>query len=1315
MTDRRTGDETWIDQAASDFERAWRAGPRPRIEDSLEGIAEPRRSRLLKELVQVELELRLEAGEAPRYDEYLRRFPWDAALLLAVLEPALSGSRPADGPLGLDRGSALGALARPPASPPVPRPAGGGNFGDYQLLEKIDQGGMGVVFKACQISLNRIVAVKAMLSGQLASEEDVRRFHREAEAAANLDHPNIVPIFEVGRYKGRHFFSMAYVEGGSLAKRIADGPLPPREAAAMARRIAKAVHYAHEKGVIHRDLKPANIMLDRLDQPKITDFGLARKVEVDSSLTLTGQVMGTPSYMSPEQAAGKGLGNEIGPASDVYSLGAVLYCMLTGRPPFQASSVMETLRHVLERAPAPPRRLNPEVSRDLETICLKCLEKVPSRRYATAADLAADLKRWMNHETILARPVQPVERLGRWCQRNPRLVIALGTATAAMLTSIALASLYAHERVRAVERISGLSEGLETAQKKVEHLNRNLDEEGRKAAEALHKSRQLSVSLASTRNEANRRLSVDYLDRGLRQSEKGDVAAGLLWFARCLASSASTHDDDLQHAARANLAAWASEIHESRLLFEHPARVTAVILSPDGRIALTHHEQNPAAQLWEVATGRLIGRLLVNDADFHCAAFSPNGEIVLIGTDRGVAQLCEVATGRALADPWDHRAAVTAVAFHPSRKCALTADAMGVVRLWNTETGEALEAPVPVGEPKPIRRRPDRAETRPRWALITREAIFAAAFSPDGTSLLTGHPGNVARLWDVETARPRCELKGPQTKPANQIGTGCNWVTATAFSPDGKTVVTGSDGGTAYLWDMPENQPCQLRGNTMEHQGSITDVAFSPDGMRLLTGGRDGKARLWDVATGLPIGKPMEQQRSVLALAFQPDGQGAVIAGEEQASATGRSMMAASNWRIQRWDMTDSRPLRTLLTIPEGVVAAAFDSDGQTLRTIHCDAVVKTWDPTNGRDLESLKLKTDRTPLTYAAFSPDGKILLTGDGLGSNIALLWDVATGRPLSGPLRPELPYSLDPPTKMEAVRIGLDGKSTRAVSPIVVLWDEPGHWSIASFMPPAHGASDWLAAIRSPREIPVRLPFSCSRMINEFGVFSPDGNTLLTANQLWKTATGQPVGEAWNLPPGRGVAAFSPDGKVVLVSRFDDLAGRGTTQFWDVASGRSLGAPLEHHEAVLAAAFSPDHRLLLLSTTTFPPGDWTTVEIWDFAARRLIGHPKKMPRQWYSEYPVSRLRFSPDGKTILIRGHDRGPGTGSSIRLWRAPALVEGDVERVKLWIEVLTGMELDETGGTRTLSIEDRQDRRHRLERLGEPILQAPQWPRKENNQ
>lgn len=331
-------------------------------------------------------------------------------------------------------------------------------FGEYELLDEIARGGMGIVFKARQIKLKRIVALKMILSGTWASVEDIERFKIEAEAAANLDHPGIVPIYEIGTHEGQHYFSMAFVEGRSLAHTIQDGPLPPRQAAGIVKKVAEAVAYAHGKGVIHRDLKPANVLIDCRGEPKVTDFGLAKQVKSDRDLTRTGAVIGTPSYMSPEQAGGHV--EKVGPQSDVYSLGAILYCLLTGRPPFQSAYPIDILRQVLEKEAVPPQALNMGISKDLDTICLKCLHKDANRRYQTAQELADELQRFLLGEPIHARPVSKPEGAWRWAKRNPVIAGAmLAVMTSIVVTLIGLTVAFtreAHQRRRSERALSVL-------------------------------------------------------------------------------------------------------------------------------------------------------------------------------------------------------------------------------------------------------------------------------------------------------------------------------------------------------------------------------------------------------------------------------------------------------------------------------------------------------------------------------------------------------------------------------------------------------------------------------------------------------------------------------------------------------------------------------------------------------------------------------------------------------------------------------------------------------------------------------------------
>src|SRR2546425_2037031 len=300
----------------------------------------------------------------------------------------------------------------------APRPAKTpAKFGDYELVEEIGRGGQGVVYRAHQKSLNRTVALKVIGLGHWATEAHLKRFRREAEAAARLEHPGIVPIHEVGEHDGSCYFSMKFIEGGQLDAVTRREAMPIRRAAELIANVARTVHYAHEHHILHRDIKPGNILLDRKGEPHLTDFGLARLVETESTVTRTLEVLGTPSYMAPEQAMGNN--DALNSATDVYGLGAVLYQLLTGHPPFAGSTTYETVRMVLETEPRQPRLLNSKIDRDLNTICLKCLEKDPKRRYASALALAEDLERWLKHKPIRARRTGLFARGKKWVQRNP--------------------------------------------------------------------------------------------------------------------------------------------------------------------------------------------------------------------------------------------------------------------------------------------------------------------------------------------------------------------------------------------------------------------------------------------------------------------------------------------------------------------------------------------------------------------------------------------------------------------------------------------------------------------------------------------------------------------------------------------------------------------------------------------------------------------------------------------------------------------------------------------------------------------------------
>jgi WD40 repeat protein/serine/threonine protein kinase len=903
------------------------------------------------------------------------------------------------------------APIRPEGHAPLPDVPG------YDLLEELGRGGMGVVYKARQASLDRLVALKMVLPGSHASPEELARFRREAEAVARLQHPNIVHIHEVGQAHGIPFFSLEYVAGGSLDRRVKGTPLPARQAAALVQAVARAMHSAHERGMVHRDLKPANILLapsnrpeglfvgadaSQRFEPKVADFGLAKRFEGEPGAlstgvqTQSGAVMGTPSYMAPEQAGGR---KEVGPLADVYALGAILYELLTGRPPFKAETPMETLLQVLREEPVPPSRLQPKIARDLETVCLKSLEKMPKKRYASAAALAEDLARFVKGQPVLARPVGRPEKLWRWCRRNPAM------ATAAVLVVVALAAGTLVSTTFAVRATQ--------AQKRTENALTNVQVE---------------------RDHVARRLAANYLERGLALcSKENDPAAGLLWMCRAL-EELPRDAADLEETIRTNLSAWGSLVHALKATLVGPGNVHAIALSPDGQTLLiggaVSGQKSGEARLWSVNTGRPVGPSLKHPGVVIAVAFSPDGKTLLTGSDDHMARLWSAATGKSLAPPLKHHDTVNAVNFSPDGKTALTGCYDETARLWSPATGQ------PVGPPFPQDSR--------------------AAFSPDGQTLFTGFRDST-RLWSVATGQPL----GPLLKHRGRIN---------AFSPDGKIVLIGGKDNTAWLSSMSTGKPV---GPPLQHKAPVHWAAFRPDGLAVwtasyrsrdkekatmqlwatagqalgpaiddiwdvvrITFSRDGqivlttdekKARLWSGDTGEPVGPPLRHEKGVDSAVLTPDGRTLVTGSSEEGavrvwsaapsqpiglplahknvndlvfSADGKTVLTGSDdGHAQRWSVASGQPLGIPLVKGSGIGILGFSSDGTTVVTLSADGTTRAWLASTGKPLGPL-VKLQARDLAVK-LSPDAKTLVTRD-IQTGTLRLWSMETGEAVGPPLR-------------------------------------------------------------------------------------------------------------------------------------------------------------------------------------------------------------------------------------------------------------------------------------------------------------------------
>jgi WD40 repeat protein len=1064
----------------------------------------------------------------------------------------------------------------------------------YEIEGELGRGGMGVVYRARHLALKRPVALKMIRLGTEAGLEHLDRFKAEAEAVARLQHPHIVQVFEVGEHQGLPFYALELVEGGSLAQRLEGGPLPPREAARLVEIVARAMQLAHSRNVVHRDLKPANVLLTPDGTPKVTDFGLARQLDRDSGQTLAGTILGTPSYMAPEQAWGQA--GAAGPPADVYALGAILYECLSGRPPFKGATVLETLEAVRTQPPVALRQLNPKVPHDLETICLKCLRKEPEGRYASAEALANDLRRWQAGEPILARPVRATERLVKWVKRNP-LVAALVALVAVTLAGGAVGI---YVKYRDAEEQRQLAEAQQRlAQDKTEEATKESREKD-KALRAANQARgELEEELANgtvqlaqaawDRDDVTgaraileqvpgplRRWEWHYLRRafeggtfifyghttkvlgvafspdGTRLATTSRDRTARLWDVRTGAPLLVLrgHTDFVQGVAfspdgtRLATTSWdgTARLWDARTgatLRTFPrslGTVQGVAFSPDGTRLVTGH-QDLKGRVWDVRTGACVLTLQGHAGTVVAVTFSPDGAVLATGGVRSV-RLWDARTGKLLRQLLGHTSLVQGLAFSPDGSQLASASQDRTVRLWDTRTGACLRT----FQEHPI-------------------MVTGLAFSPDGARLATGCPDRLVRLWDVQTGALLRKFKG-HTAPVFDV----------AFSPDGAFLASASGDGTARLWDVRSaGTPLAFQG----HAELVSALAFSPDGSRLATTGNDGVAYLWDVRTGRTLGKGLRHPGTLCAVAISPDG---------TRLATGCTDGVARLW--------DART-RTLLQHFRGhkgeVFGVAFSPDGALLATASQDRTARLWDARTGNLLRELKGHTQA--LSGVVFSLDGSRLATAGKDGT--ARLWKVATGA---------LAFELKGHTEaLLGVAFSPDGRrlATASGDRTARLWDVRTGKSLREL----RGHTDGLTAV----------------------AFRPDGSRLATASQdrtarLWDARTGAALLELRGHGAWVTAVAFSPDG-TRLATASDDR----TVRLWD---GRPGAAPLELKGStvtVVDVAFSPDGARL---------STWDAQRrgiVWDLRTGRVL------PEQ-AAAAPVHPPRdlegcLSPDGRRLAL----------------------------------------------------------------------------------
>ncbi len=1149
----------------------------------------------------------------------------------------------------------------PPCLPDVP---------GYEVIAELGRGGMSIVYKARQIGLDRLVALKMMQQEKRADDSKGSRILRaEAHAIARMRHPHIVQIYDVGEHDGQLYLSLEYLDGGSLARQLDGKPQPPREAAALAVTLARTVQYAHDCGIIHRDLKPTNILLQNrgagdkarsvsegevlpsltLRAPttcKIADFGLAKRLDDAATLFASGTILGTPAYMAPEQVSGPK--SALGPAVDIYALGIILYEMMTGRPPFRGESSYDTFLQVVHQEAVSPRQLQPKIPIDLETICLKCLRKEPHKRYASAGDLADDLERFLAGQPIRARPVGWLERTAKWLGRHPA---AAGLLVLVLLVVVSAFPLLLWQLQNAEARIRA-----ETAAKDEANQREEQERQARRQAERL-----------SAR---------DLFHQGNTLCEQGQTAAGLLSFASALELAVHAEDSDLERLLRSNLSAWRHRLVQKRAELRHFSPIWAVAYSPQGDRAATASGSTLAdaentVRLWDVAAGRQLGKPLRHDKSVFCLAFSPDGTKLVTGTrgpSRNAIYLWDIKSGKCVRR-WDNVEGVVQVAF-VGRGDRIVSLSPPTARLWDPQVDQ------PVAE------------------LRRNIPVLALAWGRDGRTLATGDADGQVHLWDAADGQPLGNsLFDPDALP------GPVW--RLAFHPDGKTLAVAvgilpvrdknpvaSPWGEVHFWDVGRAKPT---GVVLHHRGTIQALAFSPDGSLLATGNAIhdwrwpphagelavwGEAQLWDAKTGEPWGRSMLHPSGVMSLAFSPDSQLLLTGGEDG--------------KVRLFTVQGGEPIDVPHNHEGSVKSLAFSPDGRTVLTGSAGG-----DNLSGATAGLWELPAEIGPIRrlpgsrggrIAAFSPKGDRFLTGD-YSSRSALAWTIPAAQAIEA--MPEHP------AKLNGLSFTANGQTllTCGQDQKVRFWDPAGGRTQREFL---HDRSPGVAVL-SPdgRTLLTLTDISVLRIWDvESGqcrhtrppegkvlalAFLPDGRAVWlerdTKHQrawLWSWTPDEGTKQLWHRPLACGRACFAPDAETVLV-----FEGSQGPQLIETRTGQPCGPALpRHREGIEVMRVHRSGRMILIG------GSDRTARLWDAATGQPLGPPLRHHQR------VIAGAFAPTAP--LLATSDSG---GSY--LWSIPAPIAGTPERVRLWIEVLTGMELDAAGTLRDLEPAVHEQRRAAL--------------------